>query len=156
MFGALHGLESLAQLLEFGWLGDDAKDRNDGNGEKKRTAGSDSGRPAVGCKVKQNDAAAAVQSEKNPVYLIRDLPIRIIDEPTFPFRGLMIDTSRHYLPLNLILNNLDAMAMNKMNVLQLAFDRSGIVPIPKPKKFSRIGNEGCEPSKRRIYTVDDI
>lgn len=52
-----------------------------------------------------------------PLCVIHDFPLFLSDAPTYPFRGLLIDTSRHYLPMNLILANLDAMAMNKMNVL---------------------------------------
>jgi hexosaminidase len=43
--------------------------------------------------------------------------IRIRDGPVYPFRGLMIDTARHFLPLPLILQNLDAMEASKLNVL---------------------------------------
>ncbi len=41
----------------------------------------------------------------------------IDDGPRFPFRGYMIDTSRHFLPKSIILDSLDLMEMSKMNVL---------------------------------------
>jgi hexosaminidase len=41
----------------------------------------------------------------------------IVDYPRFPFRSVMIDTGRHFLAPELIKANLDAMAMNKLNVL---------------------------------------
>jgi hexosaminidase len=41
----------------------------------------------------------------------------INDFPRFPFRGVLVDTSRHYIPLKIILAFLDAMAYNKFNVL---------------------------------------
>ena len=42
---------------------------------------------------------------------------RITDWPRFPFRAVMIDSSRHFLPVALIRAHIDAMAYNKMNVL---------------------------------------
>ena len=47
----------------------------------------------------------------------KHLPIRVTDFPEFEYRGLLIDTAHHYLPLQLILETIDAMMYNKMNVL---------------------------------------
>jgi hypothetical protein len=80
VFGVVRGLQTLLQLLVFGWI-DDA-------------------RPCQGA-----------------VFLFSNSPLQITDRPVYPYRGLMIDTSRHYLPLSLIMKNLDAMEMNKLNVL---------------------------------------
>ena len=43
----------------------------------------------------------------------------IEDAPRFPWRGLLIDVCRHWMPKEVILRNLDAMAALKMNVLHL-------------------------------------
>ncbi|HMG85045.1 MAG TPA: family 20 glycosylhydrolase [Terracidiphilus sp.] len=42
--------------------------------------------------------------------------ITIDDEPRFPWRGLMIDTGRHFQPLDVLERNLDGMEMVKLNV----------------------------------------
>ena len=43
----------------------------------------------------------------------------INDRPRFPWRGLMIDVVRHWQPVEVILRNLDGMALVKLNVLHL-------------------------------------
>jgi len=43
--------------------------------------------------------------------------VDILDQPRFPWRGLLIDVSRHFMPVALIKRNLDAMAAVKLNVL---------------------------------------
>ena len=43
--------------------------------------------------------------------------VRITDRPRFPWRGLMIDFSRHWIPEEVVKRNIDAMAAVKLNVL---------------------------------------
>jgi hexosaminidase len=43
--------------------------------------------------------------------------VSISDAPRFPWRGLLIDACRHWMPMAMIKRNLDAMAAVKMNVL---------------------------------------
>jgi hexosaminidase len=43
--------------------------------------------------------------------------VRIVDRPRFPWRGLLIDVARHWMPPEVIRRNLDAMAAVKLNVL---------------------------------------
>ncbi|XP_027366620.1 beta-hexosaminidase 1-like [Abrus precatorius] len=44
-------------------------------------------------------------------------PWSIRDEPRFPYRGLMLDTSRHYLPVDVIKQIIESMSYAKLNVL---------------------------------------
>lgn len=43
----------------------------------------------------------------------------ISDSPRFKWRGLLIDVARHFIPMDVLLRNIDAMAAVKMNVLHL-------------------------------------
>jgi hexosaminidase len=45
--------------------------------------------------------------------------LRIVDQPRFPWRGLMLDAARHFIPLPDLLRTLDGMAIFKLNVLHL-------------------------------------
>ncbi len=45
--------------------------------------------------------------------------VKIDDEPRFPWRGLLIDVCRHFMPIEVIKRNLDGMAAVKLNVLHL-------------------------------------
>ena len=44
---------------------------------------------------------------------------QITDAPRFKWRGLLIDVARHFIPMDVLLRNIDAMAAVKMNVLHL-------------------------------------
>ena len=43
--------------------------------------------------------------------------VTIKDQPRFAWRGMLIDVSRHFIPLDVLKRNLDGMAAVKMNVL---------------------------------------
>jgi len=53
------------------------------------------------------------------LFIISKTPIYIIDAPRFTWRGLLVDTARHYIPLEVLFKIMDGMAMNKMNVLHM-------------------------------------
>ena len=45
--------------------------------------------------------------------------VGIFDRPRFPWRGLMLDVSRHWMPVSVIERTLNAMELSKLNVLHL-------------------------------------
>jgi len=74
------------------------------------------------------------------------------DAPRYPWRGLMIDVSRHWIPKEVILRNLDGMAAVKMNVLHLHLtDHQGFRIESKVfPKLHEMGSEGD------YYTQEDV
>jgi hexosaminidase len=118
--GVLCGLQSLLQLLSFGWLDQTDSDR-------------------IG--------------ESSVVFVARNTPLTIHDTPTYSYRGLLIDTSRHYLPLSLILHNLNAMEMNKLNVLHWHITDSQSWPFLGDAFPELAMGAFC---KACIYTTDDV
>ena len=53
----------------------------------------------------------------------------VVDFPRFPHRGIMLDTSRHFLPVSFIVSFLDAMSYSKLNVLHLHLTDSQSFPV---------------------------
>jgi hexosaminidase len=78
--------------------------------------------------------------------------VTIKDEPRFVWRGLLIDVSRHFIPLDVLKRNLDGMAAVKMNVLHwhLSDDQGFRV---QSKQFPRLHEMGAE---GLFYTQEEI
>ena len=74
-----------------------------------------------------------------------DVPAaEIKDTPRFPWRGLMIDVSRHFLPLDQLEREIDGMAAVKLNVLHmhLSDDQGFRVESKKAPKLQLTASEG--------------
>ncbi|KAI6784635.1 hexosaminidase [Emericellopsis cladophorae] len=59
-------------------------------------------------------------------------PYDIEDEPLYPHRGILMDVSRHWFPLEDIKRQIDGLAMNKMNVLHLHMTDTQSWPLEVP------------------------
>jgi hexosaminidase len=70
--------------------------------------------------------------------------VTIKDQPRFPWRGLLIDVSRHFIPLDILKRNLDGMAVVKMNVLHwhVSDDQGFRVESKKFPKLHEMGSDG--------------
>ncbi len=68
----------------------------------------------------------------------------ISDSPRFPWRGLLIDVCRHWIPTHVIKRNIDAMAAVKMNVLHmhLTEDQGFRIESKKFPKLHKLGSNG--------------
>jgi len=78
--------------------------------------------------------------------------VSIQDQPRFAWRGLMIDVSRHFIPLEVIKRNLDGLAAVKMNVFHwhLSDNQGFRVESKKFPKLQEMGSDGL------YYTQEEI
>jgi len=76
----------------------------------------------------------------------------IEDGPRFPWRGLMIDVSRHFIPLDVLRRNLDGMAAVKLNVFHwhLSDNQGFRVESKKFFKLHEMGSDGL------YYTQNEV
>lgn len=95
----------------------------------------------------------------------------IEDTPQYPWRGLLLDVARHYMPPEFLRRMVDLMALHKFNTLQLHLtdDQGWRLPVPGLPRLTEIGarrNESPRPGDRErgdgtpygpfYYTSDEI
>lgn len=78
--------------------------------------------------------------------------VKIQDQPRFAWRGLMLDVSRHFLTIETLRHNLDAMELVKMNVLELHLSDAEAFRV-ESKLYPRLQQMG---SGGRYYTQQEI
>ncbi|HVU16472.1 MAG TPA: family 20 glycosylhydrolase [Candidatus Didemnitutus sp.] len=81
--------------------------------------------------------------------------VTIEDSPRFPWRGLMIDVCRHWQPEEVILRNLDAMALVKLNVLHLHLTENQGFRIESKRfpKLQELGSDGHYFTQEQIREI---
>ena len=120
----------------------------------------------------------AVLSAPNPLGILRGLatflqlvepgatgfevPALVIeDKPRFPWRGLHLDVSRHWMPLEVVKRNLDGMSAVKLNVFHwhLSDDQGFRIESKRFPKLQEQGSDGhylhAGPSSRGIAYARD-
>jgi hexosaminidase len=78
--------------------------------------------------------------------------ILIEDRPRFPWRGLLIDVSRHFMPVEVIKRELDGMEAVKLNVLHwhLSDDQGFRVESRKFPRLQKLSSDG------QFYTQEEV
>ncbi|XP_059917944.1 beta-hexosaminidase subunit alpha isoform X1 [Gadus macrocephalus] len=94
-----------------------------------------------------------VQQDEDGTYFINKTEIE--DFPSFQYRGILLDTSRHFLPLKAILNTLDAMAYSKFNVFHWHIVDDPSFPY-QSRTFPDLSSKGAYHPMSHIYTQSDV
>jgi hexosaminidase len=110
-------------------------------------------------RIKAATAEGAIHALATVAQLIQPGPdgfqvagVHIEDRPRFPWRGLMLDVCRHWMPVEVVKRNLDAMAAVKLNVLHwhLSEDQGFRVESKRYPRLHEMGSNGD------YYTQDQI
>jgi len=77
------------------------------------------------------------------------------DHPRFPWRGLMLDVSRHFMPLEVVRRNLDGMAAVKLNVFHwhLSDDQGFRVESKRFPRLQELGSDGLFYTQAEIRSI---
>ena len=78
--------------------------------------------------------------------------VSIVDRPRFPWRGMMIDVARHFLPMEVLKRNIDGMEAVKMNVFHWHLSENQGFRV-ESKKFPRLHELG---SDGFYYTQEEV
>ncbi|CAG2117872.1 unnamed protein product, partial [Medioppia subpectinata] len=86
-------------------------------------------------------------------FVINETDIR--DFPRFAYRGILVDTSRHYIPVNVLYENLNAMAYNKLNVFHWHIVDEQSFPYVS-KRFPDLSLKGAYNPETHVYSPQDV
>ena len=93
-------------------------------------------------------------TEHEPVLLPS---VSIADAPRFPYRGMMLDCSRHFFPISFVKCFIDLIALHNMNVFHwhLTDDQGWRIEIKKYPKLTEIGSKRSGTIMGHNSDVDD-
>ena len=85
--------------------------------------------------------------------LMIEQPVTIKDSPKYPYRGIMVDTGRNFISMNKIYEQINGMALSKLNVLHWHLDDAQSWPI-QMTSFPQMTKDAYSP--REVFTHTDV
>ncbi|CAA9994273.1 unnamed protein product [Nesidiocoris tenuis] len=86
--------------------------------------------------------------------LVMPSEVKIVDDPKYTYRGILLDTARNFISVNAIKKVIEAMAMNKLNTFHWHITDSHSFPF-QSKSYPQLTKLGAYTPKK-VYTEDDI
>jgi hexosaminidase len=86
---------------------------------------------------------------------VPNLPIFVKDAPRFGYRGLLVDTGRHFLPVSFLKTVIDGLEMNKLNVLHWHLVDAQSFPCGS-STFPELAEKGAYSYPAAAYSTDDL
>lgn len=87
-------------------------------------------------------------------FTISYLPIDISDEPSFPYRGIMIDTGREFFFPDILKMTIDGMMLSRVNVLHWHFSEDDSIAMYSESYPDLVNYTAF--SKKEVYSPDDV
>ncbi|KAK0547502.1 Glucosamine-6-phosphate isomerase (Glucosamine-6-phosphate deaminase) (GNPDA) (GlcN6P deaminase) [Tilletia horrida] len=100
-------------------------------------------------------ATRAVNMTAARTRFIQGVPLQISDKPAFPWRGLILDTSRNFYSVPSIERTLNAMALVKLNTFHWHMVDAQSFPLQLPGNLSVLAQKGAY-SPAMSYSSDDV
>jgi hexosaminidase len=95
-----------------------------------------------------------IATQEKEWYYIPNTPITVTDTPRFKWRGLLIDTSRHFLPIPVIKKMIDSLEYAKFNVLHLHLVDAESFPV-EMKTYNQLHEKGAW-TPNLVYKQSDL
>jgi hexosaminidase len=92
-----------------------------------------------------------VASDGTATYQIANTPLKLTDSPVFAYRGVMVDTTPNFLPVDTLKRVIDMMSFTKLNVLHLFLAHDDI-----SRYYSDTFTQSKAPADVQIYTKADL
>ena len=104
--------------------------------------------------IRAMDTLAQLFDQNDEILQINFLPISIKDQPRYGYRGLMLDVSREFYPVSVLLKLIDGLRMTKVNYLHLHLSDDDSWPVQFPSMPDLSKHTAFTP--KEIYKADDI
>lgn len=104
--------------------------------------------------IRAMDTLAQLFEYKNGQMSLPHLPLTINDEPRYPYRGISMDVSREFYPIDTLKRVIDGLRMTKINHLHLHLSDDDSIPVQFPSYPDMVKYTAL--SENEFYTAKQL